>query len=133
MFSLDANQVSNKTKRNNSLFCTHLEDVSHQFVLGHQTGSFSLARLEIAILRWLFDEFKGYWNGYILHMVQAIEQVETLHSPTLTMIIMPAHHFVFIGVRLFLNGIVKNQYRILPFHLANRPFDFQPQVFRGVL
>lgn len=39
-------------------------------------------------------------------MLQAVEQVETLDSPTFVMIIMPTHHLVLVRVRLFLDGIV---------------------------
>lgn len=103
---------------------TYLSHGSHQFTLGDQTGSFSLVRFEITILNRLFDQLKSHRNRDAVHVVQAIEQVETLHCPAFAVIIMPAHDFVFIRIGLFLDGVIKNQNGIFPFNLADRRFDF---------
>jgi hypothetical protein len=128
MFSLDENQMSNKTELQ-LVFHTNIQHGSHQLVLGDQTGSFLFVRLEVTVCQRLADQLKGHWDGDLSNLIQTVEQIEALHRSAFAVIIMPAHHLVFVRVGLFLDGVVKDQDRILPFHLANRWFDFLPQVF----
>ena len=74
----------------------------------NQASSFSFVRLEITVFQWLANQLKGHWDRDVFDLIQTIEQVETLHRSAFTVIIMPAHHLVFVCVGLFLNGIVKD-------------------------
>jgi hypothetical protein len=125
--------MSNKTKRNFNLFFRQTSSME-------RINSFLVTRLALFRLCVLRSQ---YSNGFrinsnatgmeLSHVVHAVEQIEALHCFAFPMIIMPAHHFVFVGIRLFLHRIVKNQDRILPFYFADRRFDFLPQVLGRVL
>lgn len=124
MFSLDENQISNKTKRNSTLFCTQTWSISriNSFFV---TGSFVLVRLEIAIPNWFFDDLERHRNGNVINMVQTVEKIEALYCPTFAVVIMPTHHFIFVGIGLFLNRVFEYQYPVFPFHFSYCRFDFQ--------
>jgi hypothetical protein len=49
------------------------------------------------------------------------------------MIVMPADDVIFIGIRLFLNRIINNEYAIFSLYLTHVGFDEQPPFFRGLL
>lgn len=114
------------------VFHANIQHASHQLVLWYQTGSLLFACFEITVLQWLPDQLKRHGHGGVSNMIEAIEQIEALHRLALAVIIMPTHHFVFVRIRLFLYGVIKDQDRLFPFYLADGGLDFLPQVFGGV-
>ena len=120
MFSLDENQIEQNKAKFQPVFHANIQHGAHQLVLCHQTGSLPFTRFEITVLQWLPDQLKCHWNGDVSNVIQAVEQIEALHSLAFAMIIMPAHHFVFVCIGLFLNGVINQRRPPLPVRLCGR-------------
>ncbi len=79
----------------------------------------SLRGFHLAIRQVFVDDLERHWQVDATRVVQAVEDVDALDRAVYAMVEVPGDDFVFVAVRLFLEGVVEDQHAVIRFDGAN--------------
>ena len=92
-----------------------------------QTLAPDLLGLQIAKENRFADQFIRHRQTRLAGVIHAVEQVEALDRPVLTVIVMPTDQVILIRMRLFLDRIIYKEYAIGLLDGAHQRLDLLPQ------
>ncbi len=98
------------------------------FVFGGGTAPTRFAGLGIRIVLCFGNNIKANGNRLTGVLVQRRNKVDPLNIPVLAVIPVPTDNVVFIGIRLLLNRVIKDEYAFGRLNLTYQGFNFDSSV-----
>src|SRR5258708_5449761 len=104
------------------------EQLAVRLVLSDGRASFLFAGLFIGVVFRFRHDAEPDWQRVAASMIQTCHEIDAFDTAILAMVIVPTDNFILVGIRLFSDAIVNDDYPVVLLNLSHIGLNYPPQI-----